>query len=174
MKLLEQVQIVPIMVGGVLDVRNQTRTGDYVSLKNWRNCTIVVHFADGTANDDVRCALYQATTVAGGSAKALDALVTGRIYTKLGTADVTAVGTWTKETQATADELYTHAASGEQSGCYVLELEATDLDVANGFDCIRCDIIGIANNAAKLACGEYILWNGRLLNDPEVMLTAIA
>lgn len=172
MRLLEQVQIVPVMTGGVLDVRNQTRTGDYVCMKDWRNLAIVVHFADGSAGDDVRVALYQATTAAGGSAAVLNALSTGRIFTKQGAADVTAVGQWTQETQATADELYTHADSGEQSGLYVLEVEATDLTA--GFDWVRADIIGIANTAAKLACAEYILWNPRYSHGATVMPSAIA
>jgi hypothetical protein len=172
MRLLEQCQIVPVMTGGVLDVRNQTRTGDYVCVKDWRNLAVVVHFADGTAGDDVRVAMYQAKDAAGTDAAVLNCLSTGRIYHKLGAADVTAVGQWTQATQATADELYTHADSGEQSGLYVLEIEASDLTA--GFDWVRADIIGIANSAAKLACAEYILWNGRFNHEATVMPSAIA
>jgi hypothetical protein len=174
MRFLEQAQIVPIMTGGVLDVRNQTRTGDYVCMKDFRNLTIVVHFADGQAGDDVKLTVEQATDAAGTGHKAVNVLQTGRIFTKLGAADVTAVGGWTQETQAVADEEYTHADAGEQSGLYVVELSDEDFDLAGGFDWVRCDITGIANTAAKLACGEYILWNPRYSHAPASMPSVIA
>ena len=174
MKLLEQVQIAPIMTGNVLDVRNQTRTGDYVNFANFQRCLILVSFADGQADDDVRLTVEQATTAAGAGAKALDALQTGRIYEKLGATDLTAVGQWTKVTQGTADEVYVNTDSGEQAGMYALEIEASDLDLANGFNWIRCDITGDANNAAKLADGVYIMYEPAHKAAPESMLSVIA
>jgi hypothetical protein len=37
---------------------------------------------------------------------------------------------------------------------YVIEIEATDLDTANGFDCVRIDVASMANAVGNV---EYIL-----------------
>jgi len=170
-KLLEQVQVV--QAGAPKDVNASALTGDYVSLKNYNKLTILVNFGDGTAADsDLTATVYQAQDVAGTGAKALNALQTGRIYSKMADADLTATATWTKETQATADEEYTDATSGEKVGQWVFEIYAQDLDVSNNFDCVRCDIA--ATSAAKVVGVTYILHGAKYPAAPELMLGAIA
>lgn len=169
-KLLERVQIVPVMLP--VDLNDGATTGDYVSLKNYERCCAVLVAGDGTAGSDVSVAFYQATDVSGTSAKVLNALETGRIYTKEGTSALTAVAQWTKETQATADEQWAPTDSGEQVLLWAFEIKADDLDVDNGFDCIRMDISD--PGAAKIGAALYILYDAKYPVAPELMLSAIA
>lgn len=168
-KLLERVQIVPVMLP--VDLDTAAITGDYVSLKNYSRCCILLLCGDGTAGSDVAALLYQATDVAGTSAKVLNALETGRIYTKEHATALTGVGQWTKETQATADEQWAPADSGEQVLLWGLEIKASDLDVDGGFDCIRCDFSD--PGAAKIGAALYILYDPSYQAAPELMPDAL-
>lgn len=152
------------------DLDDGAITGDYVSLENYERLLVVVGAADGTAGDDLTVNLYQATSAAGGSAKVLNCLETGRIYTKMA-ADFTAmqlVTGWTKETQATADEEYTDTDSGEQSCLWCFEVRAADLDVANSFTHVRADLDG-DGGAAKIGFMLYILLDPKYPAAPELM-----
>jgi len=169
-KMLERLQIVPIMAP--VDTNDGATTGDYVSLKGFKRCLVVVVYGDGTAASDLDLVLYQATTVAGAGAKVLNALQTGRIYRK-GAADyatlAAAASTWEKITQATADEKYEPSDNGEEVGMIALEIMAEDLDCDGGFDCIRCDLTD--PGAAKIAAGLYILGDPVNAAAPELMLS---
>jgi len=171
-KILERIQIHPVMLP--VDLNDGATTGDYVSLKNYERCLVVLVCGDGTAGSDVDVLLYQSTDVANSltDAKVLDCLETGRIYTKEHATALTGVGTWTKETQATADEAWDPEDSGEQVLLWGFEVLASDLDVANGFDCIRADIT--APGAAKIGAALYILADPKYPAAPELMLSALA
>jgi hypothetical protein len=168
-KILERMQI----AAAIMPVSNAgaTNTGDYVSLKNYGRCGILIVGSAGDAGDDLSVKVYQAKDVSGTSAKVLNALETGRIYTK-NNADVTTVAQWTEETQDTADELYDDTTSGEVENLWFLEIEQTDLDVANGFDCIRVDTIVDADG--KILTALYLLADPRYAKEPDEMLGAIA
>lgn len=170
-KLLERLQLV--LAIEPKDLNGAGATGDYVCLSHYRRCLIVVLFGDGTAGNDIDALLYQATDKAGGSAKVLNVLKTGRIYTKEAAsfAALAAIGAWTKETQATPDEQWTPDDSGEQVGLWGFEIMASDLDVANGFDHIRCDISD--PSAAKVVAVLYILGDPDYPAAPELMLSAV-
>jgi len=171
-KLLERLQIQPVMAP--VDLNDGATTGAYVSLKNYESCLCVLVCGDGTAGSDLSISMYQATAVAGTGAKVLNCLETGRIYVKTaGTwALVAAIGQWTEETQATADETYTDTDSGEEVQIWAFEVKASDLDVTNGFDCIRMDIAD--PGAAKLGAALYILGDPVTEIDPPLMPSAIA
>jgi len=147
--------------------------GDYVNMENYNRCLILIHFADGTAADDIRASVYQATTNAGGGgAPVLNALITGRIFTKNDAATLENVGQWTEEAQAVADEGGVDLTTGEQTGFIALEIMATDL--TDGYDHIRCDVQsdnGAA--AAKLCSAVYILYDPRDANHPTNMPSAL-
>lgn len=169
---LEKMQIVPGQVAGPADINAAAVTGDYVSLKNFEKCLVVLFCGDGSATTgDLTVSLYQATSVAGGSAKVLNALDTGRIFTKQHATSFAGVGQWTKETQATADEQWTDATSGEQVNLWALEINASDLDVDGGFDCIRCDVA--ATSSSKIAALLYILCEPKNAAAPDLMPSAI-
>ncbi len=174
---LEEMQIHPIFPAVVADDADDDtmQTGDYISLKNYGKCLILIAYGDGSATTgDITVTLYQSTDVANsqGDAKALNCLVTGRIYEKVNGTTLAAVGQWTKVTQSTADEVYDDTDSGEELGMIALEVKPSDLDVTNGFDCIRCDLTAITS--AKIACALYILMDPKYPAAPDLMLSALA
>ena len=151
------------IVSGIVPQDLQTaRTGDYISLKGAAGVLIVIFKGAGTAGDDPDFTLNQATAVAGTGAKVLNAVET--IYKKQGT--LTAVGAWTKVTQA-ADELFSaDDTSAESQGLYVIDVPADKLDVDNGYDCLSVDAADVGTNA-QLGCVLYILYGLRYADQPE-------
>jgi len=164
-RMLEEINIQAVMLP--VDLNDGATTGDYVSLKNYGKCLVVLIAGDGTAGSDVDVLLYQATNVAGDDAKVLNCLETGRIFTKEGAAALTSAGTWTKETQATADEAWDPEDSGEVCLIWGFEVFASDLDGDNGFDCIRADVTD--PGAAKIGVALYILGDPKNSAAPELM-----
>jgi len=172
--ILEQIQIHPIWPAVVtVDADDDTvATGDYVTLKDYESVVVLLAFSDGTATSgDINIELYQASDTSGTGAKVLNALETGRIWSKVDLTTLAAVGQWTKETQATADEIYDATESGEKIGMIACEIRAADLDVDNGFDSIRADLDTVTS--AKLVCGLYILGNPRVQTSPDLMPSAL-
>ena len=158
--------IIPAIVP--LDLQT-ARDGDWVSLKNAKGCLVVVFKGAGTAGDDPSITIEQASDVAGTGAKVLNAIT--EFYKKIGT--LTSVGTWTKVTQ-TADELVTvDAVSAEAEGLWAFNVEADQLDVDNGFDCIRVRVADVGTNA-QLGCALYLLHGLRYGDAPDGLISAIA
>jgi hypothetical protein len=173
---LENNQVHPIWPAYVVDDGDDdtVATGDYVSLKDYENLTVLITFADGTATTgDIDIELYQATDTANSlsDAKALDVCKTGRIFYKKHATDLSAVGQWTAATQATADEIYDDETSGETLGMIAIEVFASDLDTDNGFCAVRCDLDTISS--AKLVTGHYILSGAKISTAPELMPSAL-
>ena len=171
--LTERVQIAQCIAQQDLD-GGATIAGDYVNMGIFNRCVVLIHFADGTAADDVTALLYQATNNAAGGAKVLNALETGRIFEKLDGTTLESVGQWTQAVQAVADEQYVNLASGEAQGLYALEIMASDLDQDNDYDHIRCDVLSVdgASNA-KLCSAVYILLDPRDAGHPTEMPSAL-
>lgn len=139
--------IVPISVG-------TARTGDVISMKNHGRCAIVFFGDAGVNNEDITVTVEQCTSVAPSNAKALNFT---RVDTKQGT--LTAVGTWSKVTQA-AGNTYTNTDAGGQQKIWVIDIKAEDLDVDNGFDCIRVSTSD-AGTAGAYGCALYLLHEAR-------------
>jgi hypothetical protein len=176
LSLLEQFQIHPIWPAYVVDDADDdtVATGDYVSMKDYENLLILIAFADGTATSgDIDIEVYQATDTSNSlsDAKALNVLETGRIWSKVHASDLSAVGQWTKATQATADEIYDDETSGEELGMIALEIKASDLDADGGFCAVRADLDTVSS--AKLVCGLYILGNPKVSTSPDLMPSAL-
>lgn len=150
--LAETAQIVPAIIP--VDLSTAANNGDWVSLKNFDRCTIVVFKAAGTAGDDPVITLRQAQDVSGTGAKALNFT---RVDYKTGT--LTAVGAYTTATQAAANT-YTDAASAEVQGLFLVEVQSENLDTNNGFDCLQVQIPDVGANA-QLGCALYILRGAR-------------
>jgi len=167
---LERLQVV--LAGEPADVDGTSGlTGDYFDLSAYERVMCVCAFGDGTAASDLDMLVYQASDNGGTGAKVLNALQTGRIYTMYSTtyALYAALTGWTKVTQATADEQYTPTDNGEAVGVMVLELKADDLDNANSFTHIRCDLSD--PGAAKIAALLYIGLDPKTATLPELMDT---
>lgn len=147
--LVEDAQIVMAIVP--VDSQTAANNGDWVSLKNYARCTIVLIKAAGVAGDDPVFTVRQAQDVSGTGAKALNFT---RIDAKVGTQ--TGVGTFTTVTQA-AGNTYTDLVSAEAQAIMVVEFKAEDLDVNNSFDCIQLQIPDTGSGGAQLITAIYIL-----------------
>jgi hypothetical protein len=161
--ILEKLQI----VAGIIPVDTQTgaNNGDWVSLKNYGRCAIVVYKAAGIAGDDPVITVKQASDVSGTGAKALTFT---RVDAKVGAQ--TGVGTFTTVTQA-AGNTYTDLVSAEAQGLFVIDVQADDLDVDNGFDCVQVSVPDTGAGGAQLGSALYLLHEPRYAATP--MLSAI-
>ena len=172
-KMLERFQVQPAVVPQDLD-GGAAKTGAYVSLVHFARVLVLVVFGDGSAGDDVEIKLYQAKDTSGTDAKVLNSIQTGRIYSKKGATEAAlkAVGAFTKDTQAVADELYVDTDSGEAAGLYAVEVQQSDLD--DGFNSIRADILSADGaSAAKLAAALYIMGDPSYPAAPEAMVSPV-
>lgn len=154
--LLEKLQIAAGFVP--VDLAGAAAAGDWVSLKNYGRCAIVLIKAAGGAGEDPVLSLEQATDVAGTDAKAL---TFDRIDVKQGT--LTGIGEFTKLANADAD--YTDAASAEAQAIWVIDVLAEDLDIDNGFDCLRASLADVGV-VAQLGAMLYLLHEPRYAGDP--------
>ena len=108
-------------------------TAQYVSMKNYGHLTIIITtgaWAAGTA----AVTLAQATAIAGTGTKAL-----AMAYYWLGTLTDDAL----VKTAVTSDTFNLSAASK----LVVIEVDAEDLDVDNGFDCVTLEVASPGANA---------------------------
>ena len=117
---------------------------DYVSLKGFQRCSIVLAVDNATAVTGGDITLKQATAVAGTGEKALG-FDTVYANTNTGASDTLV------ETAVTSNT-FTTAATANKNLLYVIEVDAADLDVANGFDCIRVDSLAMANAVGAVTC----------------------
>lgn len=150
--LAEQIQI----VSGFLpvDMSAGNNTGDWVSLKNYERCSIIVFKNAGTAGDDPTVTIQEATAVAGTSAQNL--AVIDKVYVKQDT-NLLSAGTFSVVTQAAA-ATYTDATSAEDAAIWVIDVKAEDL--SDGYDCINASIADVGTNA-QVGCILYLLWPAR-------------
>jgi hypothetical protein len=147
-----------------VDMRTAANTGDWVSLKMYFRCCVVFYKAVGTAGDDPVITLLQATKVDGTNSKALNIT---RIDKKQAATNLLAVGTNTKSTSASpatndtfSTDTWTNSDLAEQAAIVQIDIDATDLDVANGFCCIRASVGDVGTNA-QLGCMLYFLHDPR-------------
>lgn len=122
----------------------------YVSMKNFRRATIVVDILNATTVTGTAITLKQASAVAGTGEKAL-------AFTRmLSNIDVGAAQTMTET--AVANSTFTSDTTNSKRLRYIIEVDAEQLDVANGFDCLRVDGAGAVSSTGQVS---YILWGAR-------------
>ena len=155
--LAENIQIVSGFVP--VDLQAGNNVGDWVSLKYYSRCAIVFFAAAGTAGDDPTITLEQAKDYAGTDGKALNFK---RLDVKQGAA-LTAIGQYTKVTQDAANT-YSDGDAAEEQKIWVIEVMDTDLDVNDGFTCIRASIGDVGNNAQH-GCMLYMMTGPRYQGD---------
>lgn len=153
-RLTEEAQIAAALLP--VNLATAANDGDWVSLKNYDHLAIVIIKDGGTAAEDPDFTVQQATSVAGAGAKALNFT---RVDKKQA-ADVLTVGEFTKVTQAASNTYDADGTSAEDEMIVVIEFDAQDLDIANGFDCVRLQIPDVGA-AAQLAAAIYILTGPR-------------
>lgn len=125
------------------------RTSSYFSLKDVKGKAYVrVDITQGNAAT-VAITLQQATTVAGGSAKALSA--TTRVWA---TEDAGTAATVLPARVADAASTYTTGAALANKSV-IIEVDPSTLDVNNGFDCIA--VTTGASNVANLTTAQILI-----------------
>lgn len=138
-----------------INVATAANDGDWVSLKNYSECTILYYQGVGTAGEPATITLEQATAVAGTSAKALTAITT--IYQKQAATNLQSTGLWTKVTQAAAATYALGSGvNGDKAAIVAITIHAEDLDGDNGFDCLRARVADVGTGPSIGAC-LYIL-----------------
>lgn len=126
---------------------------DYVSLKGFDRCTILINVDNGQTVTGGAITLKQAQAVAGTNEKALG-------FSKMmANLDCAASDAMT-ETAVTSDT-FTTSTTNDKNQLYAIEVKASDLDVDGGFDCLRVDGLLMANAVASVL---YVLHGCR--NNP--------
>lgn len=142
-------QIHPVL--GLASAVPSTSTPDYVSLKNYARCTIMIWVKNATTVTGSAITVKQATSVAAGSEKAL-AFTSAYRNLDLDADDSTLASF------AVTSNTFTTLTTNSKNALYVVDVKAEDLDVNNGFDCIRA---GTADATAATLTVVYLLWGNR-------------
>ena len=135
-----------------------TTAGDcgYVSMKGYDSLSIYMFVDNASTVTGCAVTLKQATAVAGTSEKAL-AFDTMWALTDTSIASSVITGEALTETAVTSNT-FTTGTTDNKNMIYCMEIKATDLDVANGFDCVRLDGLLQANS---VSCVVGILSDAR-------------
>lgn len=124
------------------DATGAAQTGAAVSLKGYERVAVVINVGTLTGSDAMTVTLAQATDIAFGTTKAL----TFARFRKNGV--VVASGTLT-------------VANTDSNAQYVIEVPAQQLDVQNGYDCLRVAVSSPGAHASLISA-NYLMLNGRL------------
>ncbi len=148
-------QVTTIVAAAGLLLTSTLGDTKYVSLKGYRRCQIVISIADGTTVTGSTITLKQAQAIAGTNEKAL-------AFTRMLSNVDYAVPTTAAlaETAVTASTFTTQTTNSKDS-VYVIDVDSSDLDVANGFDCLRVDGTGHAATASRGVVVVYNLYGAR-------------
>ena len=170
MLLLEQMQIVGAF--RPVDMQTGANTGDWVGLKDYKHVAVVFWGAIGTAGDDPVLTIKQASDNAGTGAKALN-INSAKAFKKQAATDLTAVGSWSSASADVSTNTLTNLTAAEQEELWVVEFDADELDVDNGFAYVQASVADVGGNAQLGAC-LYLLSEPRYPAQPTNMVSAIA
>lgn len=155
--LVEQTKIVT----GLACVVPSTSTPDYVSLKGYHKMTVIITVKNATTVTGSAITLLQASDVAATGAKAL------AFTTMWGNIDTAATDTLVQT--AVTSNTFTTDSTNSKDLQYVIEIDPTDLDMANDFDCVRA---GTADATAATVNVTYILWPAKHMKaTPQTAIT---
>jgi hypothetical protein len=143
-------QAILVQATSVVALASTAGVGSYVSMKNFRKLTAIIDILNGTGPTGTAITVKQATAVAGTGAKALT-------FTRmLANIDVAAAQAFT-ETAVSAGTFTTDVTNAKRLR-YILEINAEDLDIANGFDCLSVQGASGANSTGLIS---YVMWGAR-------------
>ena len=131
-----------------VDINNLAVTGDYVSMKGFSHCTMILQF--GAVGTGTALTLKQATDVTN-SLSDEKALSYDKIYINVGLSTTNLT-----ETAVTSD---TYTVGNDPNNLYVIEIDAAELDVNNDFDCVRFNLASGAGTT--LLSAVYVLTGAR-------------
>jgi hypothetical protein len=135
------------LVTGLDSIVPSSSTPDYVSLKNFSRLCVVILVKNATTVTGSAITLKQAKTVAGGSEKEL---AFSRMWANI---DTGAGDTLTETT--VVSNTFTTDATNSKNLMYLINVDEHNLDINNGFDCVR---LGTANATAATVTVLYILY----------------
>lgn len=153
----EGLKVVELFVPGTTD--GAARTSDVICLKNVKRCWVVLGSSGGAAAA-VTWALQQATDVAAGTNKAV-----ANAVPLWHNADTSTSDTLTKATAAVSKA----TAAAALPTLTVFQVDPSQLDVANGYDCLYVTTLGA--NALNLLAG-YALCEMRYEGDASPSVIA--
>ncbi len=149
---------------------NTDITGDWVSMRNYDNCTLVIMKLGSEDVDTLGFQVYQATTNAAGSAKGVSAKFPYRY--KQGT--MTGQGTWTYGQLTTADDILGVGTSAPSGGTLIvstdtntdafilcIDVQASMMDRDNEFDWLTVQVEGDEVNNSCLITALALLGGSR-------------
>lgn len=168
--MMELPQIVPAFAP--VNLATAANTGDWISLKNYKSVWIMFHSAVGTAGEDPTVTLLQAQAVAGTGSKALN-INTSRIFRKQAATNLTTTGAWASAAAGVTANAWTDAEAAEQEVIVAIGVDADELDVDNGFDCVSISVADVGTNA-QLGAAYYILGEPRYQAQSTSLPSAIA
>jgi hypothetical protein len=154
--ILEKMQIVSAIVP--VNLATGANNGDWVSMKYYGRCAVILFVGVGTTANDPVLTLSQAKDVSGGSSKALN--FTRYDYIEA-TALTAASGQFTTVTQAAGDTASV-TGSAVQQKILVVDIKAEDLDIANGFCTLQASVADVGTNT-QLGAALYLLHEPREL-----------
>lgn len=123
----------------------------YVSLKGYQRIRITIDILNGSTVTGSTITLKQATAIAGTNEKPL-------AFSRMLANTDYAASTAMTETAVTSNTFTTDTTNAKLLR-YVIDVQASDLDVDNGFDCVRLDGTGAVNHLA--CCVTYDLYGSR-------------
>jgi hypothetical protein len=138
------------IVTGLAPITPSSSTPDYVSMKSYGKLTAIISVDNGPTVTGSAITLKQATAVAGTGEKAL-------AFSKVWANTDVGAGDALTETAVSSDT-FTTDTTDSKNLMYVLEVDASDLDLDNDFDCIR---VGTADAANTFLSVTYILWDAK-------------
>ncbi len=136
--------------------------GDYINMADYNHCAVIMVGGAFTGTSVVN--VYQATSAAGGSAKIISALTERFLCTATSAASDTWVAT------AVTSSTWTWPATNNLAN--IVEINARDLDIANGFQWIAVNT-ATSGQAGDRLCVIYILSEPRYLkaeNSPSAII----
>jgi len=134
--------------------------GDFVSLKHFRRLTILISVLNGNTVTGGAVTLIQAKEVAGSNTKALG-------FSKAFRNIDCAAGDTLSEFSVTSNTFTTDTTNGKQL-LYVIEIDASMLDIDGGYECVRIDVASMANAVGTVV---YLLHDAAY--NPPLALAAI-
>lgn len=135
------------IVVGLAPVAPSTSVPRYVSLKGYDRCTILVSVKNGSTVTGSAITVKQASAVANTGEKALAFTTAKR--------NLDPANTDTLSNFTVSSNTFTTDSTNSLQGLYVINVQETDLDIANSFDCIR---LGTGDSTNATVSAIYILY----------------
>lgn len=148
----------------VIDLATGANAGDVVHMDYWGECLVLLVKEAGAAGEPPIITVEQAQEI-GGTPKALT-VRGGYGYVKKG-ADLLAIGTWTKTAMTTANTL--NLTAGDNQAIAAMHIQASDLDMANGYNCIKVSVAKTGATGGQLGVLLYIFGSPRWTPPPGVI-----